>query len=272
MGNQSLCICLRNINSNEKSNIKVPEIDSNTQIVDKNKININQKEHIKRKKKAFTQKLNHPKKTDYLIYKDPELSFVTIHKKIVNINHTIEPNEHINYLDKNIKRRIIFIGIFGAKNSGKKTLYYKLFNGYFKTKDNFYDEEYEYLMNQKKYFYNNILYDLNITLFCYKEDNIYNYSKQLDYFIIIYDIGDYNSFKTGKHIIQYIVNKGYASGEKIIFLANKIDLYNKKQFNNGNIYCQNNCFSYYNISIKNQSELINEIIEKIISNFQKQLQ
>ena len=50
MGNQSLCICLRNTNTNENSNIKVPEIDSNTQIVDKNKININQKEHIKRKK------------------------------------------------------------------------------------------------------------------------------------------------------------------------------------------------------------------------------
>ena len=271
MGNQSLCICLRNTNTIENSNIKVPEIDSNDPIEDNKNNNKVQKDKIKKKKRAFTQKLNQSKKTEYLIYKHPELSFVTIHKKLDNINKTIAPTQQIN-LNKNLKRNIIYIGIFGAKNSGKKSLYYKLFNGYLKTMDNFDDEEYEFLMNTKKYFYNNILYDLNITLYCYKEDNIYNYGKQLDYFIIMYDIGDYNSFEIGKQIIEYFVYKGYASGEKIIFLANKIDLYNKKQFNNCKIYCENNCFSYYNISIKNECELLNEIIDNIVSNFEKQLQ
>ena len=303
MGNQGYCHCYRNQYINEKTNIKVPQ--NNLKYHLKNNYQQHQKKKIlkKRKKENDNTRIPSPKlssknsdkislidinknnlprrslthvpfytkKIEYVIYNDPELNFVKIHKKIVNLNKTINPNEqvHISSLNKNIQRTMIYIGIFGSRNSGKKMLYYKIFNSDLKTMEN-YEEGNEILMNKRKYYYNSIPYDLNITLYSYKDDNIYNYGKQLDYFIIIYDIGNYNSFEKGKNFIEFIKNKGYGNGKKIIFLANKIDLYDNVKFNTGRKYCDENNFFYYQISLKNDYELISEIIDNMISDFEEQ--
>ncbi len=48
---------------------------------------------------------------------------------------------------------------------------------------------------------------------------MYNSSKQLDYLIIMYDTGDSSSLEIGKKLIQFIEEKGYASGKRIIFFG-----------------------------------------------------
>ncbi len=221
-------------------------------------------------KRFLTQKLIHPKYQKYMFGVEPEFNFSTINQKIINLNHTFIPIKKNDFFIKNnLQRTMIYIGIFGAKNSGKRSLYYKIFNNDLNTMENI-EEVNEILAKKRKYYYNYIPYDLNVTLYSYKDNNIYNYGKQLDYFIIMYDIGDSSSLQKGKNFIQFIEKKGYASGKRIILLANKTDLYEKEKYYSCRKFCEENNYFYYHFSTKNDCELLSEIIENIIINFEEQ--
>ena len=221
-------------------------------------------------KRFLTQKLIHPKYKKYMFGVEPEFNFSTINQKIINLNHTFIPIKKNDFFIKNnLQRTMIYIGIFGAKNSGKRSLYYKIFNNDLNTMENI-EEVNEILANKRKYYYNYIPYDLNVTLYSYKDNNIYNYGKQLDYFIIMYDIGDSSSLQIGKNLIQFIEKKGYASGKRIILLANKTDLYEKEKYHSCRKFCEEKNYFYYHFSTKNDYELLSEIIENIIINFEEQ--
>ena len=288
MGNKDdICICAKNQN-NEKSNFEVPQNNLEKNINSKIKKEIKNKGEKKTgvqslnssmnhnqnfnypNKRFFTQKLIHPKNNKYMFGVEPEFNFSTINQKIINLNHTFIPIKKNDFFIKNnLQRTMIYIGIFGAKNSGKRSLYYKIFNNDLNTMENI-EEVNEILVNKRKYYYNFIPYDLNVTLYSYKDNNIYNYGKQLDYFIIMYDIGDSSSLQIGKNFIQFIEKKGYASGKRIILLANKTDLYEKEKYHSCRKFCEEKNYFYYHFSTKNDYELLSEIIENIIINFEEQ--
>ena len=288
MGNKDdICICAKNQN-NEKSNFEVPQNNLEKNINSKIKKEIKNKgekktgvqslnssmNHNKNfnypNKRFLTQKLIHPKYKKYMFGVEPEFNFSTINQKIINLNHTFIPIKKNDFFIKNnLQRTMIYIGIFGAKNSGKRSLYYKIFNNDLNTMENI-EEVNEILANKRKYYYNYIPYDLNVTLYSYKDNNIYNYGKQLDYFIIMYDIGDSSSLQIGKNLIQFIEKKGYASGKRIILLANKTDLYEKEKYHSCRKFCEEKNYFYYHFSTKNDYELLSEIIENIIINFEEQ--
>ena len=288
MGNKDdICICAKNQN-NEKSNYEVPQNNLEKKINSKIKKKINNKgekktgvqslnssmNHNKNfnypNKRFLTQKLIHPKYKKYMFGVEPEFNFSTINQKIINLNHTFIPIKKNDFFIKNnLQRTMIYIGIFGAKNSGKRSLYYKIFNNDLNTMENI-EAVNEILANKRKYYYNYIPYDLNVTLYSYKDNNIYNYGKQLDYFIIMYDIGDSSSLQIGKNLIQFIEKKGYASGKRIILLANKTDLYEKEKYHSCRKFCEEKNYFYYHFSTKNDYELLSEIIENIIINFEEQ--
>ena len=146
-----------------------------------------------------------------------------------------------------LTRTKIFIALFGYDNSGKKTFYKK--------------------MSEKKVFsFNKKKYEIIIVIFSYNKDNIYNIDQKFDFFLILYDIGDIDSFNAVKNIltINDISNK---KNKNVIIIANKSDLYDKSKYILPDDLCNDKGYKSYIISIKTDQNFYINVLTSMFEIF-----
>ena len=146
-----------------------------------------------------------------------------------------------------LTRTKIFIALFGYDNCGKKTFYKKL--------------------SEKKFFcFNKKKYEIIMVIFTYNKDNIYTIDQKFDFFLILYDIGDINSFNAVKNIltINDISNK---KNKYVIIIANKSDLYDKSKYILPDELCNDNGYKSYIISVKTDQNFYTNILNSMFEIF-----
>ena len=106
----------------------------------------------------------------------------------------------------------------------------------------------------------------------YKEDYSEIYEKA-DFFIVIYDVTNYQSFTEAKNIINNEISKNvavYGNNISNVFLVgNKNDIVEKNiQMNEINDYCSKHKFNSFDISVKT-SHNINSMLQEIVKTYVK---
>ena len=250
MGNANVCYChQKNEIIEDKNIIKVNEIESTQQTIKKEKF---QKKNKMQKLGRTTSFIKANKRNS----KNTNNSFNNVIRKKVK-SHTVERRSVF------LNRTYINILLIGDHKVGKTSFGSKISKDKFK--DNYIesknDENYLSRVNL-----NNRLYNISfhIPLF---ENLKEMFQSQIDYYILMYEINNQDSFNFIKEIYENnLKNKMKNNHElsNIIFIGNKKDLGN----NNENIinYCNDNQISHFEISVKNNYDL-NELCEKITFDF-----
>ncbi len=276
MGNANLCYChQRNEIIEDKNIIKVNEIESTHQTTKKEKFQKkNKKQNLGRTTSFIKGNKSNSKTTE-------ERTSINSPQSKIFENKSLSPNSKNtntslnNVVRKKVKshtleRRSVFLNrtyinilLIGDHKVGKSSFGSKI------SKDKFKDNHIE-SKNDENYLsrvnLNNRLYNISfhIPLF---ENLKEMFQNQIDYYILMYEINNQDSFNFIKEIYENnLKNKMKNNHElsNIIFIGNKKDLGN----NNENIinYCNDNQISHFEISVKNNYGL-NELCQKITFDF-----
>ena len=274
MGNSYLCYC-KKTNIKENNFIKVEGIQTTTQQTTKKESNI-KKPHKKKYGRASSYIKGHKNQ-----------SFITEERTSTNspqskkydsrvLPKTKQDNNIIsNVVRKKLKshtmeRRSVFLNrtyintlLIGEKKVGKSSLGIKITKNKFK--DNYnestIDENYVTKICLDNRFY-------NISFHIPLKDNLNEIiNNNMDYYILMYDLTDKNTFEFIKDIYEKNLIERFKKTNdisNIIFVGNKIDI--GKVDNEIIQYCDDKNISHFEISIKNNLGCI-ELSQKITEDF-----
>jgi signal recognition particle receptor subunit beta len=146
-----------------------------------------------------------------------------------------------------LTRTKVYIAIFGYDNSGKKTFYKKV------------SEKKIFIFNKKKY-------EIIMIIFSYNKDNSYNIVQKFDFFLILYDIGDINSFNAIENILK-INEISIKTNKYVIIIANKSDLYDKSKYILPDDICRIKGYKSYIVSTKTDQNFYINILNSMFEIF-----
>jgi len=173
------------------------------------------------------------------IYKNNTLHSLFHKKKFVTIKRT-----NSGFLT----RTKIYLALFGYDNCGKNSFF------------NIISEKKIYVFNKKKY-------EIIIKIFPYNKDNNYNIEQKFDFYLIMYDIGDIDSFNAVKNILK-IKDISTKISRNIFIIANKSDLYDKNKYFMPDNLNDNRSYKSFIISVKTEKNYYINILNSIFEIFE----
>ena len=236
-------------NIQNEQNKKIKQNDLNNSIINDNLTNENNKFN------TIIPFIN-KKGSNYLNKKSKNLSIIpSNHIKLSELYNTNSIHSIFNKKIFTIKRSDsgfltrtkVYIAIFGYDNSGKKTFYKKV------------SEKKIFIFNKKKY-------EIIMIIFSYNKDNSYNIVQKFDFFLILYDIGDINSFNAIENILK-INEISIKTNKYVIIIANKSDLYDKSKYILPDDICRIKGYKSYIVSTKTDQNFYINILNSMFEIF-----
>ena len=162
-------------------------------------------------------------------------------------------------------RTFINLVIFGEHKTGKSSFLRRIMDNTFSDK---YCKSYNDERKIKKISHNGRYYNVNI--FIPLNENSFDYSSPIDFYLIFIDSNDISSFEYAKNLYltkltsrNNLINNLMSS---VIFVSNKTDLQQSTFLNECKSFCNENSIDFFEISTKN-NEGINEMNQKIVGVF-----
>lgn len=177
---------------------------------------------------------------------------------------------------------MIYVAILGPPLCGKRTFINKGLGketNFSILKDNRAERQLETHEYKKKYNYGNgKIYDIEFSVFPYSKNGNYEFNNKTDFFIIIFDIGNEDSFNKAKEIldVQNVQDNIISFNEKkcilknVFLIGNKADLYSPSNYCQAQKFCEQKKFRYYETSTKNE-KLLDIVVKEMIISFDEEM-
>jgi GTPase SAR1 family protein len=173
-----------------------------------------------------------------------------------------------------LNRTLISICILGPIKSGKTSFMNVFLNGKYDIVPYKHSESIEVI--EKRVAFKNRFYDLKFTI---PNKNLLSIKKNadtIDFFLLLYDINDVNSFEQVKtlftnHIMKYQKKEGESDTfGNVKLIGNKNDLERTVSMENVDLFCKDNNIEYFEMNVKN-IESVENIVNRLADIFDKEV-
>lgn len=174
---------------------------------------------------------------------------------------------------------MIYVAVLGPPLCGKRTFINKGLGNetnFSLLKDQKQVEICEY---KKKFNYGNgKIYDIEFSVFPYSKSGKYEFNNKTDFFIIIFDIGNEDSFHKSKEILDIpniqdniiSFNEKKSLMKNVFFIGNKTDLYSPSNYCQARKFCEQKKYHYFETSTKNE-KLLDIVVKEMIISFDEEM-